>query len=72
VIRKLLIIAAIALAAGSVRAADQPVFADHFVDATLRIDYNHTGAADEEIVSLDRLYIESVWSSGRASATSRP
>ena len=65
-IRKLLIFAAMALAAGSVRAADQPVFADHFVDATLRIDYNHTGAADEEIVSLDRLYREDVWSGGRA------
>ncbi len=64
-IRSILIFAAAALAAGAGLAAEQPVFADHFVDATLRIDYDHTGAAGEEIVALDRLYREDVWSGGR-------
>lgn len=63
--RNLLIFAVIALAAGAAPAAEQPVFSDHFIDATLRIDYHHTGAADEEIVALDRLYREEVWSGGR-------
>ncbi len=30
-------------------------------DATLRVDYHHTGAAGEEIVSLDRLHREGPW-----------
>jgi len=36
-------------------------FDSRFTNATLRIDYNHTGAAGEEILSLDRLYEEGSW-----------
>jgi hypothetical protein len=40
-------------------------FNDRFTDATLRIDYHHTGAAGEEILSLDRVYEEGPWSGPR-------
>ncbi|MGD9020606.1 MAG: M64 family metallopeptidase [Lysobacterales bacterium] len=36
-------------------------FDSRFTNATLRIDYHHTGAAGEEIVSLDRLFEEGPW-----------
>jgi hypothetical protein len=36
-------------------------FEDHFEDATLRIDFHHTGNAKEEIVSVDRMYRQGVW-----------
>ena len=35
---------------------------DHdFEDATLRIDFHHTGNAEDEIVSIDRLYRQGSW-----------
>lgn len=37
-------------------------FEKHFDDATLRIDYHHTGNADQEIVAIDRLYRQGTWS----------
>jgi len=40
-------------------------YAAHFTDATLRIDLTHTGAADEEIVALDRVHIEGPWAGPR-------
>jgi hypothetical protein len=36
-------------------------FEDHFVDKTMRIDYHHTGDANTEIVSLDRIYEYGTW-----------
>ena len=36
-------------------------FEDSFEDATLRIDYQHTGNAEEEIVAIDRLYRQGAW-----------
>ena len=38
-----------------------PSFADLFADTTLRVDLNHTGNADEEIVALDRLHLDGPW-----------
>lgn len=32
-----------------------------FIDATMRIDYFHTGDADEETVSLDQVYVQGSW-----------
>jgi hypothetical protein len=52
----LLVLLATAAAAG---------FADRFLDETLRIDYHHTGAADEEIVALDRVYRQGAWAGSR-------
>jgi hypothetical protein len=65
----LILSALLALAAATAAlAADQaatPAFAAHFTDATLRIDLNHTGNADEEIVALDRLHLEGPWAGPR-------
>jgi hypothetical protein len=36
-------------------------FEDSFEDATLRIDYHHTGDAEKEIVAIDRLYRQGAW-----------
>jgi hypothetical protein len=36
-------------------------FDHNFEDATLRIDFHHTGDAEEEIVAVDRLYRQGFW-----------
>jgi hypothetical protein len=36
-------------------------FEEIFEDATLRIDYHHTGNAEKEIVAIDRLYRQGTW-----------
>ena len=40
-------------------------FEDLFHDETLRIDYNHTGNATEEFVSLDQLWRQGAWAGSR-------
>jgi hypothetical protein len=40
-------------------------FDDSFEDATLRIDYHHTGNAEDEIVAIDRLYRQGAWAGPR-------
>jgi hypothetical protein len=40
-------------------------FDDLFHDETLRIDYNHTGNAAEEFVSLDQLWRQGIWAGSR-------
>jgi len=40
-------------------------FEDLFHDETLRIDYNHTGNAAEEFVSLDQLWCQGAWAGSR-------
>lgn len=70
-IRILNVVALLALTlapAPTARAADKAApsgFATRFNDATLRVDLNHTGAADEEIVALDRLHVEGPWAGAR-------
>ncbi len=44
---------------GTIR-ADEP-FARYFSDATMRVDYYHTGTKGEERFSLDRIYKEGAW-----------
>lgn len=42
--------------------ADAPVvFEDYFTDATLRIDYFHSGDSSEEFITMDRIYEEGKW-----------
>lgn len=41
-------------------------FDDQFLDATMRIDYYHTGDAEEEIVTLDRIYRQGIWAGNPA------
>ena len=36
-------------------------FEKSFEDSTLRIDYFHTGNAEQEIVAIDRLYRQGTW-----------
>jgi hypothetical protein len=36
-------------------------FERHFEDSTLRIDFHHTGNAEEEIVAIDKLYRQGRW-----------
>ena len=42
-----------------------PVFSHHFLDETLRIDYYHTGNSEEEIISLDQMWRQGIWSGSR-------
>jgi len=43
----------------------KPPFASSFEDATLRIDFYHTGNADEESIAVDRLYRQGIWAGPR-------
>lgn len=56
----------LSLVAACPPAAGAAGFADQFADATLRVDLNHTGAAGEEFVALDRLHLEGPWAGPRA------
>ncbi|MEJ2190053.1 MAG: peptidase M64 N-terminal domain-containing protein, partial [Acidobacteriota bacterium] len=46
-------------------AAEQP-FSASFEDATLRIDYYHTGNAEEESIAVDRLLRHGIWAGPRS------
>ena len=37
------------------------LFDQYFEDSTLRIDYHHTGNAEKEIISIDRLFRQGTW-----------
>lgn len=41
--------------------ANQVNFNQYFLDETMRIDYHHTGDAETEIISLDRIYRYGTW-----------
>jgi len=43
----------------------QPVFSHHFLDETMRVDYYHTGNSEEEIISLDQVWRQGIWSGSR-------
>ncbi len=62
-----LILSGLALTVKPATATDTFAF-----DATLRIDYHHTGAAGEEIVALDRLYREGPWAGPQRSLAGGP
>ncbi|MGE5363809.1 MAG: M64 family metallopeptidase [Bacteroidota bacterium] len=38
-----------------------PVFNDFFIDATMRVDYYHTGNSADEIITVDRIYRQGIW-----------
>lgn len=40
-------------------------FNDYFLDRTMRIDYYHTGNANEEIITIDKVYMGGVWSGSK-------
>lgn len=37
------------------------VFDDFFENHTMRVDYYHTGAADEDIITIDQIYKQGIW-----------
>ena len=45
--------------------AQNPAFHDHFVDRTMRIDYFHSGSAELEVISLDRVVSDGPWAGPR-------
>ncbi len=47
-------------------ACGEPSFERHFEDATLRIDFHHTGDAEQEFVSIDRVYRQGRWAGPRS------
>ncbi|MCP4290479.1 MAG: peptidase M64 [bacterium] len=51
--------------ASPVVSGTDPVFSHFFHDETLRIDYYHTGNSFEEIISLDQLWRQGMWSGSR-------
>ena len=57
------IVLSTALVPGALAAS---LFDRHFEDATLRIDFHHTGDAVEEQVSIDRLYRQGQWAGSRS------
>ncbi len=40
-------------------------FNDDFVDKTMRIDYFHIGNAEEEIITIDKIYVGGVWAGSK-------
>ncbi|HPF69718.1 MAG TPA: M64 family metallopeptidase [Candidatus Krumholzibacteria bacterium] len=63
-----LVVLSLLALAGAARAATAPApeaFVRHFEDATLRIDYFHTGDAKREVVSLDQVYREGPYAGSR-------
>jgi hypothetical protein len=61
--RRFMALLLVALAAAALPAG--AAFDDDFTGATLRVDLTHTGNANEEIVALDRLYLEPAWAGAR-------
>ncbi len=45
------------------------VYEDYFEKATLRIDYYHTGNANEEWITIDRLYRQPIWAGSQTYLT---
>ena len=46
--------------------ADVPAgFDGHFIDRTMRVDYYHVGNAEEEFVTLDRVWDQGIWAGSR-------
>ncbi len=41
------------------------IFEDYFTERTMRIDYYHVGNAEEEIITIDRIYKAGIWAGSR-------
>jgi hypothetical protein len=55
---------ALALASAAMAAlalSQSPAFDDYFTDATMRVDYYHTGTKGTETIALDKVYEEGPW-----------
>lgn len=58
-------------AAGCGWGAQDAVFDATFIDRTMRIDYFHTGDAEQELAALDRVYEQGIWAGSRLRLTDR-
>jgi len=58
---RMTVVALIFILAGAAGTFAGEPFEKSFEDATLRIDYFHTGNAEKEIVAIDRLYRQGAW-----------
>jgi hypothetical protein len=56
---------ALILAAATLDGVQQEEFERYFADATLRVDFHHTGDSEREQISLDRLYRQGRWAGSR-------
>jgi len=54
-----------------VTAQEATIFGDYFEDATMRIDYYHTGNSDTEYFSIDRIYKQGIWAGSRVNLIDR-
>jgi len=63
--RRLHLVLALVALPGALLAQTTVRFADHFVDRTMRVDYYHAGNAEEEGVTLDRIYDQGIWAGSR-------
>jgi hypothetical protein len=57
----MIIIALQTLATFPAQSATRSHFDTYFTNQTMRIDYHHTGHANEEILSIDRIYQQGTW-----------
>ena len=57
--------AVIILLSGGIFPQAVPSFDDHFLDKTMRIDYYHMGDAQEEIATLDQIYVQGIWAGSK-------
>ena len=60
------------LSAQTVGAQEQPVYDDHFGDATMRVDYYHFGDAGNEDAAIDVVIKEGPWPQSRVNLTNAP
>jgi hypothetical protein len=65
VIPRQALITILTLVAAAASAADLSTFEKYFEDATMRVDYYHTGSAAEEVIALDRVVREGMWAGSR-------
>lgn len=55
----------VALAGFAAVTGDAPQFDDYFTDRTMRVDYYHTGDAEQELLSLERVVSDGPWAGPR-------
>jgi hypothetical protein len=65
------VVALALLLSGVLFAQEKAVFDDYFVDRTMRVDYIHIGDAEEETITIDRVYEQGIWAGSRQNLVDR-
>jgi hypothetical protein len=63
--RAFVFIIVILLVSGTIFAQESVKFDNYFVDKTMRIDYFHIGASQEEWITLDQIYQQGIWAGSK-------